>query len=35
MDEIEANKNNGPDYDVPVYNKYLCWLESIKQRIVG
>lgn len=35
MDEIEANKNSGPDYDVPVYNKYLCWLESIKQRIVG
>lgn len=35
MDEIEANKNNGPDYDVPVYNRYLCWLESIKQRIIG
>lgn len=32
IDEIEANKNNAPDYDVATYNRFLSWLKSIKER---
>ena len=34
MDEIEANKSSAPDYDIETYDRYLCWLESLKQRIL-
>ena len=33
IDEIEANKNQAPDYDLATYNRFLSWLESIKDRI--
>ena len=33
IDEIEANKNEAPDYDVKTYNKFLKWLKSLKQRL--
>ena len=33
IDEIEANKNSAPSYDLPTYDKYLNWLESLKKRI--
>ena len=33
IDEIEANKNNAPDYDLATYDRFLSWLKSIKQRI--
>lgn len=32
IDEIEANKNNAPDYDVATYNRFLSWLKSLKER---
>lgn len=32
IDEIEANKNHAPDYDVATYNRFLSWLKSIKER---
>lgn len=32
-DEIQANKNSAPSYDIPVYDRYLSWLKSLKQRI--
>lgn len=35
MNEIKANKHEAPDYDIPIYNRFLYWLESIKQRIGG
>ena len=35
MNEIEANKHEAQDYDIPIYYRYICWLESIKQRIGG
>lgn len=35
IDEIEANKHSAPDYDIVTYDRFLCWLESIKQRIGG
>ncbi len=31
--EIEANKNNAPSYDLPTYDKFLNWLESLKKKI--
>lgn len=31
IDEIEANKNHAPDYDVTTYNRFLSWLKSIKE----
>ena len=32
IDEIEANKNDAPDYDVATYNRFLSWLKSLKER---
>lgn len=32
IDEIWANKNQAPDYDLATYDKYLSWLKSLKQR---
>lgn len=32
IDEIEANKNHAPDYDVATYNRFLSWLKSLKER---
>jgi len=32
IDEIEANKNNAPDYDLATYDRFLSWLKSIKDR---
>jgi len=33
IDEIEANKNSAPSYDLPTYDKFLNWLESLKKKI--
>ena len=33
IDEIEANKNSAPDYDLATYDRFLSWLKSLKQRI--
>lgn len=33
LDEIEANKEDAPDYDVAVYDRYLSWLKSLKDRV--
>lgn len=33
IDEIEANKNDTPDYDLATYDRFLSWLKSIKKRI--
>ena len=30
IDEIEANKNQAPDYDIKTYNRFLNWLKSLK-----
>ena len=35
IDEIEANKNNAPDYDLTTYDRFLSWLKSLKERIGG
>ena len=35
IDEIEANKNNAPDYDIKTYDRFLSWLKFLKQRIGG
>ena len=35
IDEIGANKSDAPDYDVKTYDRFLSWLKSIKQRLVG
>ena len=35
IDEIQANKNNAPSYDIPVYEGFLNWYKSLKQRIGG
>lgn len=35
IDEIKANKNFAPDYDIATYDRFLCWLEYIKHRIGG
>ena len=32
IDEIEANKNHAPYYDVATYNRFLSWLKSLKER---
>ena len=32
IDEIEANKNHAPDYDVATYNSFLSLLKSLKER---
>jgi len=33
VDEIEANKNTAPDYDLATYDRFLSWLKSIKERV--
>lgn len=33
INEIEANKNNAPDYDLATYDRFLSWLKSLKDRI--
>lgn len=33
IEEIEANKSNAPDYDIPVYDRFLSFLKSIKERV--
>jgi hypothetical protein len=35
IDEIEANKSNAPDYDIKTYDRFLSWLNNIKQRMEG
>jgi len=32
IDEIEANKNQAPDYDLATYDRFLSWLKSLKER---
>ena len=29
IDEIQANKNNAPDYDLETYDRFLSWLKSL------
>jgi hypothetical protein len=31
--EIEADKDEAPSYDLPTYDKYLNWLETLKKKI--
>lgn len=33
IDEIQANKNQAPDYDLETYDRFLSWLNSLKQRM--
>ena len=33
IDEIEANKNQAPDYDLATYDRFLSWLKSLKGRV--
>ena len=33
IEEIEANKSTAPDYDIPVYDRFLSFLKSIKERV--
>lgn len=35
IDEIQANKNQAPDYDFETYDRFLFWLKTIKHRIGG
>ena len=35
IDEINANKNNAPDYDLATYDRFLSWIKSLKERIGG
>ena len=30
IDEIEANKNQAPDYDLATYDRFLHWLKSLR-----
>lgn len=32
IDEIKANKNAAPDYDLATYDRFLSWLESLKDK---
>lgn len=34
IDELEANKSEAPEYDYKTYDKFIDWLESLKQRHV-
>ena len=34
IDEIEANKNEAPSYDLSTYDKYLNWLKSLRNKII-
>lgn len=33
IEEIEANKSNAPDYDIPAYDRFLSFLKSLKERV--
>lgn len=33
IDEIQANKSNAPEYDLKTYDKFLSWLNELKERI--
>lgn len=33
IDEIQANKNHAPAYDLATYNRFLSWLKSLKDRV--
>ena len=33
IDEIEANKNQAPDYDLVTYDRFLSWLKSLKDKV--
>lgn len=33
IDEIQANKSEAPEYDLKIYDKFLSWLKSIKDRV--
>jgi len=35
IDEIKANRSSAPDYDIKVYDKYIDWLKTLKQRLGG
>lgn len=35
IDEIEANKNSAPSYDLPTYDNFLIWLKSLKKKIIN
>jgi hypothetical protein len=35
IDEIQANKNQAPDYEFETYDRFLFWLKTLKQRIGG
>ena len=35
IDEIKANRSSAPDYDIRVYDKFINWLKSLKQRLGG
>ena len=32
IDEIKANKNAAPDYDLATYDRFLSWLKSLQDR---
>ena len=32
IDEIEANKNQAPDYDLATYDRFLSWLKSLRHQ---
>lgn len=34
IDEIEANKNQAPGYDLATYDRFLSWLKSLKDRYI-
>lgn len=33
IDELKANKSEAPEYDHETYDRFLIWLNSIKERI--
>ena len=34
IDEIEADKDEAPSYDLTTYDKYLNWLKSLRNKII-
>jgi len=34
IDEIKEDRNKAPAYNITIYNRYLSWLKSIKNRVV-
>ena len=35
IDEIEANKSTAPIHDIKTYDRFLSWMDNIKQRMGG